>query len=62
MGPGQKPGGCVPNAVNVFYKDLLTVDGEFLTTSELRSKFDEIGLDTLGEKTTIAMCDTGITA
>jgi thiosulfate/3-mercaptopyruvate sulfurtransferase len=61
-GPCAIPGGSVPNSLNLYYKDLLTSTGEFKSSDDLETRYIAVGLDTVNDKVSIAMCDSGVSA
>lgn len=54
------PGGHIPGARNLFFKDLFAADGTYLPPAELRAAFAEAGVDL--DRPIIASCGSGVTA
>lgn len=54
------PGGHIPGAKNVFYRDLFAADGTFLPPAKLCNRFEEAGVD-LSRKI-VTSCGSGVTA
>lgn len=54
------PGGHIPGARHLFFRDVLNEDGTFRDTETLQRLFAEAGLDT--EKPIIVTCGSGVTA
>lgn len=61
--PEPRPGlssGHIKNAINIPFPDLLTAEKSFLSSSSLKSIFQEKGID--DSKPIVVMCGTGVTA
>ncbi|GAB5348020.1 sulfurtransferase [Alteriqipengyuania sp. 357] len=54
------PGGHIPDARHLFFRDLLREDGTFRAPEDLRTRFAEAGLDI--ERPIVATCGSGVTA
>ncbi len=54
------PGGHIPGACNLFFRDLYRDDGTFRSKEELRAAFERAGVD-LG-KPIVTSCGSGVTA
>ncbi len=52
--------GAIPGSVNVFFRDLLNEDGTFKSPAEIRSIFEQAGVDL--KKPVVTSCGSGITA
>jgi thiosulfate/3-mercaptopyruvate sulfurtransferase len=61
--PEPRPGmrsGHIPGSANVPYTDLLHADGTFRSTSEVRARFANAGID--GSRPLVTSCGSGVTA
>ena len=54
------PGGHIPGARNVFFRDLYRPDGTFRPEAELRAAFDAAGVDIAAP--IVTSCGSGVTA
>ncbi|MGN3973831.1 sulfurtransferase [Tsuneonella sp. SYSU-LHT278] len=54
------PGGHIPGARNLFFRDLYRPDGTFRPVSELRTAFERAGVDLA--RPVVASCGSGVTA
>lgn len=54
------PGGHIPGARNLFFRDLYRADGTFKSEAELRAAFERAGLDLA--RPIVASCGSGVTA
>lgn len=54
------PGGHIPGARHLFYRDLYNADGTFKSESELREVFDRAGVDLA--RPIVTTCGSGVTA
>jgi len=54
------PGGHIPGARHLFYRDLFNEDGTFRDADALRAQFAEAGLDL--DQPIVATCGSGVTA
>lgn len=54
------PGGHIPGARNLFYRDLYRPDGTFHSTAELRALFEGAGVDLA--QPIVTTCGSGVTA
>lgn len=54
------PGGHIPGARNLFYRDLFNADGTLLSDAELRTAFATAGIDLA--RPIVASCGSGVTA
>ncbi|WP_375289415.1 sulfurtransferase [Qipengyuania sp.] len=54
------PGGHIPGAKNVFFRDLFADDGTFLRPAELRRLFERAGVDL--SRPIVTSCGSGVTA
>jgi len=54
------PGGHIPGARHLFFRDMLREDGTFRDPEELRSQAERAGLDT--DQPIVASCGSGVTA
>ena len=58
--PIDTAGGHIPTAANMPYEDNLTPDLTFLTPTELRSRYNELGAGS--DRGTVVYCGSGVTA
>ncbi|MBX9896810.1 MAG: sulfurtransferase [Qipengyuania sp.] len=56
----ELPGGHIPGARHLFFRDLYNENGTFKSDSELRAAFDKSGLDL--ERPIVTSCGSGVTA
>lgn len=54
------PGGHIPGARNLFFRDLYEADGTFKSPAELRAAFESAGIDLT--KPIVTSCGSGVTA
>ena len=54
------PGGHIPGARNLFFRDLFAEDGTFKSPTELRAAFENAGVDL--DKPIVNSCGSGVTA
>ncbi|MFN6936655.1 MAG: sulfurtransferase, partial [Tsuneonella sp.] len=54
------PGGHIPGARNLFFRDLYNADGTFRPDEELRALFDRAGVDL--SRPIVTSCGSGVTA
>ncbi|ANY20043.1 3-mercaptopyruvate sulfurtransferase [Tsuneonella dongtanensis] len=54
------PGGHIPGACNLFFRDLYNADGTFRSEDELRALFERAGVDL--DRPIVTSCGSGVTA
>ena len=54
------PGGHIPGARNLFFRDLYNADGTFRSDDELRAAFERAGVDL--SRPIVTSCGSGVTA